>query len=58
VSTNQGISKFDPRKRLSKITITIMASTEHFNMGAGIKTQSGEIYFGGWMDLIILYLLH
>lgn len=48
VSTNQGISKFDPRKKTFKnynYHNGVQQST--FNMGAGIKTQSGEIYFGG-----------
>lgn len=48
VSTNQGISKFDTRKKTFKNYSHyngIQQST--FNAGAGIKTQSGEIYFGG-----------
>lgn len=48
VSTNQGISKFDPRKKTFKnynYHNGVQQST--FNIGAGIKTQSGEVYFGG-----------
>jgi signal transduction histidine kinase/ligand-binding sensor domain-containing protein/CheY-like chemotaxis protein/AraC-like DNA-binding protein len=48
VSTNKGISTFDLKKSLFKNYTHhngIQQST--FNMGAGLRTRTGEMYFGG-----------
>lgn len=48
VSTNKGISSFDPEKRIFRNFTKhngVMQST--FNMGAGTKTRDGVLYFGG-----------
>lgn len=48
VSTNQGISSFDPTKKIFKNfnrNNGVQQST--FNIGSGLKTSDGEIFFGG-----------
>lgn len=48
ISTNKGISTFDPKKVIFKNYTHhngIQQST--FNIGAGLKTSKGEMYFGG-----------
>lgn len=48
VSTNKGISTFDAKKRIFKnYTYHNGIQQSTFNVGAGLKTSSGEMYFGG-----------
>ncbi len=48
VSTNKGISTFDPKKSIFKnYTYHNGIQQSTFNMGAGLKTSTGEMYFGG-----------
>lgn len=48
VSTNKGISMFDPQKRLFKnYTYHNGIQQSTFNLGAGLKTSTGDMYFGG-----------
>lgn len=48
VSTNKGISTFDPKKSIFKnYTYHNGIQQSTFNVGAGLKTSSGEMYFGG-----------
>jgi signal transduction histidine kinase/DNA-binding response OmpR family regulator len=48
VSTNKGISVFDPNKKIFKnYTHHNGIQQSSFNMGAGLKTSTGEMYFGG-----------
>jgi len=48
VSTNKGISTFDPKKSIFKnYTYHNGIQQSTFNAGAGLKTSSGEMYFGG-----------
>lgn len=48
VSTNKGISVFDPQKKIFKnYTYHNGIQQSNFNIGAGIKTSTGEMYFGG-----------
>lgn len=48
VSTNKGISVFDPQKKVFKnYTYHNGIQQSNFNIGAGLKTSSGEMYFGG-----------
>lgn len=48
VSTNKGISSFDPDSKVIKNYTTQNGLQESsFNLGAGLKTVSGRLYFGG-----------
>lgn len=48
VSTNKGISTFDPKKSIFKnYTYHNGIQQSTFNMGAGLRTSTGEMYFGG-----------
>lgn len=48
VSTNKGISVFDPQKKVFKnYTYHNGIQQSNFNIGSGFKTSSGEMYFGG-----------
>lgn len=48
VSTNKGISVFDSQKKIFKnYTYHNGIQQSNFNIGAGIKTSTGEMYFGG-----------
>ena len=48
VSTNKGISVFDPQKKIFKnYTYHNGIQQSNFNIGAGLKTSTGEMYFGG-----------
>ncbi len=48
VSTNKGISVFDPQHKVFKnYTYHNGIQQSNFNIGAGIKTSTGEMYFGG-----------
>ncbi|MEZ4901981.1 MAG: two-component regulator propeller domain-containing protein [Spirosomataceae bacterium] len=48
VSTNQGISTFDiAKKRFKNYTHQNGIQQSTFNVGAGLKTSRGEIFFGG-----------
>lgn len=48
VSTNKGISTFDPSKSIFKnYTYHNGIQQSTFNMGAGLRTTTGEMYFGG-----------
>ncbi|MBB6003448.1 hybrid sensor histidine kinase/response regulator transcription factor [Arcicella rosea] len=48
VSTNKGISVFDPNKKIFKnYTHHNGIQQSSFNIGAGLKTSTGEMYFGG-----------
>lgn len=48
VSTNKGISMFDPIKSIFKnYTYHNGIQQSTFNIGAGLKTSTGEMYFGG-----------
>lgn len=48
VSTNKGISIFDPQKKIFK-NYNYHNGIQHstFNIGAGLKSSSGQMYFGG-----------
>lgn len=48
LSTNQGISSFDPsRKIFRNFTRYNGVQQSTFNIGSGLKTADGEMYFGG-----------
>ncbi|MDR6562367.1 MULTISPECIES: two-component regulator propeller domain-containing protein [unclassified Arcicella] len=48
LSTNKGISMFDlSKKRFKNFTYRNGIQNTTFNIGAGIKTKTGEMYFGG-----------
>jgi len=48
VSTNEGISVFDPHKKIFKnYTYHNGIQQSNFNIGAGLKTSTGEMFFGG-----------
>ena len=48
VSNNKGISVFDPQKKIFKnYTYHNGIQQSNFNFGAGLKTSTGEMYFGG-----------
>ena len=48
VSTNKGISVFDPKRKFFKnYTYHNGIQQNTFNMGAGLKCSTGEMYFGG-----------
>lgn len=48
MSTNKGVARFDPvQKRFMNYTIYNGLQNDEFNVGAGLKTRNGEIFFGG-----------
>ena len=48
VSTNKGISVFDPQHKVFKnYTYHNGIQQSNFNIGAGLRTSTGEMYFGG-----------
>lgn len=56
ISTNFGISKYDPQTRLSKnYGLKDKLQGFEFNMGAFHKSKSGEMFFGGLNGLNAFY---
>ena len=48
ISTNQGISKFDPQKEIFKnYDSNDGLQSNEFNAGAFFRSSSGEMFFGG-----------
>lgn len=48
ISSNRGISKFDPKKRTFKnYTVEDGLQSDEFNGGAYYQSKSGEMFFGG-----------
>ena len=48
LSTNEGIVRFDPvNKKFRNYSVSNGLQDEEFDVGAGILTKSGEIFFGG-----------
>jgi signal transduction histidine kinase/ligand-binding sensor domain-containing protein/AraC-like DNA-binding protein len=48
VSTNKGLSRFDPQTgRFKNYTYQNGLQRSAFSLGAGLKTNSGEMFFGG-----------
>ena len=48
MSTNHGVSKFDPLNRTFKnFTVEDGLQSDEFNGGAYYQSKSGEMFFGG-----------
>ncbi len=48
ISTNKGISSFDPEKEIFRnFSLYNGVQQSTFNAGAGLKTRDGELFFGG-----------
>ena len=48
LSTNQGLTRFDPARRVGKsFTRTDGLQSNEFNVNAALRARGGELYFGG-----------